>query len=158
MPFYLSLPQPRIGTIRLHHGWAAPLGALLMLALLPDSMQNILIPSLKVLARPIVIIISLMVIPLLARRAGLFDWILGAIARRAKGDGRKLFFWLFLVGVLTGAIFTNDAAVLILTPLVCLMSRTWTGLKPVPYLFAVLNIANLVCRLLLEKKINLGDA
>ena len=42
----------------------------------------------------------------------------GQIARRANGDGRKLFGYIFVIGTAAGTIFTNDAAVLIFTPLV----------------------------------------
>ena len=155
MTVYLSLAQPRIGPIRLHHGWAAVLGALLMLLLLPVPPVEILRPSIEILARPIITIISLMVITILAQRAGLFDWLLGTIMCRAKGDGKQIFFWLFLAGVLTGSILTNDAAVLILTPLVCLMTKNYPGLRPIPYLFAVLNIGNLVAAFVISNPINI---
>jgi arsenical pump membrane protein len=151
----LSLTQPTIGRWRLHHGWVAMLGALLMLALLPLPLVHSVISSLKILVRPIVTIISLMIITLVAEQAGLFHRVMRGIVALAGGSGKKLFFWLFVVGALTGSIFTNDAAVLILTPLVCVMSRQWMGLRPIPYLFAVLNIANLVAAFVISNPINI---
>lgn len=45
--------------------------------------------------------------------AGLFQLVAWRVARPANGDGRKLFTYLFLAGTVTGALFTNDAAVLV---------------------------------------------
>ncbi len=152
---YLSLAQPTIAGWRLHHGWAAVAGASLMLIVLPGSPWALIGSSMAILLRPIMTIISLMVITLVAQQAGLFDRLLQAVLRLACGDGRRLFFWLFWAGVLTGALFTNDAAVLILTPMVCLMLRNAPGLSPLPFLFAVLNIANLVAAFVISNPINI---
>jgi arsenical pump membrane protein len=130
-------------------------GALLMLMVLPGSPWELVGSSLTILLRPVIIIISLMVMTLVAQRAGLFDRLLQMVLRLARGDGRRLFFWLFWSGVLTGALCTNDAAVLILTPMVCLMLRNLPGLSPLPFLFAVLNIANLVAAFVISNPINI---
>jgi arsenical pump membrane protein len=129
-------------------------GASVMLLVFPGSAWDLVGSSATILLKPVITIISLMVITLVARRAGLFDRLLQMVLRSAGGDGRRLFFWLFWAGVLTGALFTNDAAVLILTPLVCLMLRNLPGLAPLPFLFAVLNIANLVAALVISNPIN----
>jgi arsenical pump membrane protein len=152
---YLSLAQPTIAGWRLHHGWAAVVGASVMLLASPGSPWTLVGAAMAVLLKPVIIIISLMVMTLVARQAGLFDRVLQGILRLARGDGRRLFFWLFWGGAVTGALFTNDAAVLIFTPLVCLMLRTLPGLSPLPFLFAVLNIANLVAVLVISNPINI---
>jgi arsenical pump membrane protein len=129
-------------------------GASVMLLVFPGSAWELIGSSATILLKPVITIISLMVITLVGQRAGLFERLLQMVLRLARGDGRRLFFWLFWAGVLTGALFTNDAAVLILTPLVCLMLRNVPGLSPLPFLFAVLNIANLVAALVISNPIN----
>jgi arsenical pump membrane protein len=126
-----------------------------MLALLPVEAADLLRPAVEVLWRPLLTITSLMVLTLLAERAGLFERLLGAVVAIAGGSGRRLFLWLFLAGLATGMLFTNDAAVLILTPLVCVMSRDLVGLRPRPYLFAILNVANLVAAFVISNPINI---
>src|SRR5262249_31141072 len=113
----LALFRPRIGAIRIGHASAALIGALFTIAVgaVPlASVPTVLWP----LAQPVITIISLMVITLIADRVGLFELLAHVIATRAGGDGRKLFAYLFFLGAATGAIFTNDATVLIFTPLV----------------------------------------
>jgi arsenical pump membrane protein len=126
-----------------------------MLITLPGSPWEVVSHSAAILLWPVVTIISLMLISLVAQRVGLFDWLLQRILRRARGDGRRLFFWLFWVGALTGSLLTNDAAVLILTPLVCVMCQQLRGLSPLPFVFAVLNVANLVGAFVISNPINI---
>ncbi|HEY5649723.1 MAG TPA: ArsB/NhaD family transporter [Nitrospiria bacterium] len=152
---YLALTQPRIGRLRIDHAKAAVMGAILALLLIPGSSREVLSSSLEILVRPLITISSLMIITLIAEQAGLFDRLLRSIMSYSRGSGNRLFGLLFLTGVLAGAVFTNDAAVLILTPLVCLMSRNWVGLQPLPYLFAVLNVANLVGAFVISNPINI---
>jgi arsenical pump membrane protein len=125
-----------------------------MLLVFPGSRWELVGSSVAILLKPVITIISLMVMTLVAQQAGLFTRLLQMVLRSAGGDGRRLFLLLFWAGVLTGALFTNDAAVLILTPLVCLMLRKLPGLAPLPFLFAVLNIANLVAALVISNPIN----
>ncbi|MEW6324303.1 MAG: ArsB/NhaD family transporter [Nitrospirota bacterium] len=152
---YLSMAQPAVGSLRITPSRAALLGAAAMLLLFPSSPWPLVHSSVLILWRPLLTITGLMIVTLVARRAGLFDRLVGAVVRASGGDGRRLFAWLFVTGVLTGSIFTNDAAVLILTPMVCLLCRRSPGLQPAPYLFAVLNVANLVAALVISNPINL---
>jgi arsenical pump membrane protein len=116
--------------------------------------------ALGTLARPLLTIVSLMTITLVAERAGLFQEIAWRVARASGGDGRRLFRNLFLTGTLTGALFTNDAAVLIYTPMVyALVERladdTWSAADRLPFYFAVLYVANLVGPLVISNPINI---
>ena len=155
----LSLSQPRIGRLHIHHSTAAIIGAVLTLAL---GLVPIVpaIRALEMLAVPVVTIVCLMVTTLIAERAGLFELVAGWIAHGAAGDGRKLFTRLFFAGTLVGTVFTNDAAVLIFTPLVVKLvaqtrDRTWTAKSEVAYFFAILYVANLVGALTISNPINI---
>ncbi len=155
----LSLARPRIRGFRVEHAIAAGLGALLSLVLGIVPLDLVAL-AVKLLFFPILTIVSLMVITLIAERAGLFDLLSGLMARAARGNGRRLFAYLFGCGALTGMIFTNDAAVLIFTPLVFqLVERIqgdhWTLRNKIPYYFAVLYVANLVGALVISNPINI---
>lgn len=138
---------------------AAVLGAFLSLALGVVPVE-LAVLALKLLFYPLVTMVSLMIITLVAERAGLFDVLAEFIAKAARGDGRRLFTYIFACGTLTGMLFTNDAAVLIFTPLVFdLVERaqgeTWTIENKIPYYFAVLYVANLVGALVTSNPINI---
>src|SRR4051794_37021762 len=113
----LSLARPKVKGLRVEHAIAAALGAILSIALgiVPFELVTL---GFKLLFFPLLTIVSLMVITLVAERAGLFALLSSRIAAAARGDGRRLFAYIFCCGTITGAFFTNDAAVLIFTPLV----------------------------------------
>ena len=62
-------------------------------------------------------IASLMLFVGACRSVGLLDRITNLIIRSARGDSRRLMSLLFWIGAGFGALFTNDAAILLLTPL-----------------------------------------
>lgn len=155
----LSLTRPRIGRWRIHHAQAGLIGALLTVAtgIIPP---DLLLVAGRLLALPVITIVSLMVITLVAEKAGLFEVLASALARGARGSGRALFASLFFAGTLVGTVFTNDAAVLIFTPLVFhLVERIakpdWGIENKLPFYFAVLYVANLVGGLVIANPINI---
>jgi len=155
----LALARPRLWRLRIDHAPAALLGAALTV-LVGAVPVDALYPTLRVLVYPVVAIVSLMVLTLLAEEAGLFELLALRIANLAGGDGRRLFTYLFFAGAAVGSVFTNDAAVLIFTPLVYrLIERVqgdaWTLSTKIPYYFAVLYVANLVGAFVISNPINL---
>lgn len=155
----LSLRRPVLWRFQIQPPVAAIIGACLALALGLVSASE-LAEILGLLRVPIVTLISLMVMTLVAAQAGLFRLLAARVATWANGDARKLFAALFFAGTVTGAFFTNDAAILIFTPLVFdLMEEvedpSWTTASKVPFYFAVLYIANLVGPLVISNPINI---
>jgi arsenical pump membrane protein len=154
----LSLSRPRIGSFRIHHAQASLIGAALTI-LLGIAPPDMLVVAARILALPVLTIVSLMIITLIAERAGLFDVLARAIARGARGSGGRLFALIFVTGTIVGTFFTNDAAVLIFTPLVFgLIERVsagrWTLGQKLPFYFSVLYVGNLVGALVIANPIN----
>jgi arsenical pump membrane protein len=155
----LALVKPRLGRMRIGHAHAAILGAVLSIITGAVSLESAY-QSLRVLLYPVIAIISLMILTIIAEQAGLFGLLAFQIAKIARGDGKALFTYIFFAGTVTGAIFTNDAAVLIFTPLVFklieeVQGESWGLSNKIPYYFAVLYIANLVGAFVISNPINI---
>jgi arsenical pump membrane protein len=101
-------------------GWSASFGALL--ALLCGVIHLSDIPVVwHIVWNATAAFIAIIVISLILDQAGFFEWAALHVARWGGGHGRKLFVLLILLGAAVSALFANDGAALILTPIVIAM-------------------------------------
>ncbi|AXM98977.1 arsenic transporter [Pseudomonas plecoglossicida] len=101
-------------------GWSATLGAVLALLFGVVSLHDI--PAVwAIIWNATGTFIALIIISLLLDEAGFFEWAALHVARWARGDGRRLFAFMVLLGAAVSALFANDGAALILTPIVMSM-------------------------------------
>jgi len=155
----MALTRPRVGGLRFDHAGAALVGAglVLLTGLVPPDLA---LQTIERLIHPAITIVSLMVITLVAEEAGLLRLVTDWVARAARGNGQRLFMLIFVVGAGVGMIFTNDAAILIFTPLVyTLVERIggdeWPLDHKLPFYFAVLYVGNLVGAFVISNPINI---
>jgi arsenical pump membrane protein len=153
----LVLTRPRIRSgVRIGPGAAAGLGVMLLLVTGGIDWADVT-STIALLWRPLITIASIMVMTFATGRIGLFDRLASMALPAARGSGRRLFTLVFGVSVLTSAVLNNDAAVLLLVPLVVsLIERIYaTSPKPiVPFAFAVFMAAG-VAPLVISNPMNM---
>jgi arsenical pump membrane protein len=140
MTVSLTLRRPRLPSgIRIGPALAAGLGVLILVAAgdlhAQDARQAV-----DILWRPFLALASIMVMTGVASRVGAMDQLARRVVPSDGASAKRLFGLVFLLSLGTAAVLNNDAAILLLTPVVVLLVRRLYPDTPslvLPFAFAV---------------------
>jgi arsenical pump membrane protein len=136
----LAVLRPRIGALRFTPGTAALVGVIALFATGLLSLTQ-LVDAARLQWRPLLALTSIMVITGVVQEVGAVDRLVAWIEHRARARSAvHTFTVVFVLSVITPALLNNDAAILMLTPIVVALTRRLYPGQPaitVAFAFAV---------------------